>query len=280
MLLPAFALFMSIAAGLHFTEPPVHTAVVVRGFPPLRREQLSLRARRLKFKAQNIPKGGRIAVLMRGHFRGGSLLDGCKKLGVSPCQVKATQSFMDKVMMPLQARNNTIDVFVTDIPCNMADQLHDTYLPQARFITNNVKALLSRVTFNTFNETMRFFQDTLNTSKAESVYDMVIITRHDILWKKSLYASKILNFSNFNFASPCEGGANQCVSDVLQVMPASFFNTFSESQCFSNDHGYNCHASAMKASHEKKASVGYAFWSQGNRCTECKNKWYSICKDN
>merc|ERR1712217_407744 len=96
----------------------------------------------------------------------------------------------------------------------------------------------------------------------------IILTRHDIAWKKTILSSINLNCSNVNVAYPNFPKYYQDC-DVLHMMLGSCYADFSASlnKCFTRGprpaaHGHFCRKLAKEIAARHHASFGYAFWNQ------------------
>merc|ERR1719210_180470 len=108
---------------------------------------------------------------------------------------------------------------------------------------------------DSFHKTLDFFQNYMdfNHISAKS-YDLIIITRHDIVWKKPLFESTIVNISRMNFAAPCEKGQSEnCIIDILHMMPGYLYPTFIQASCFL----HMCHDIMRNAMAKVGAETGF-----------------------
>ena len=220
----------------------------------------------------SLPSNGRVAFLVRGEsYRlGGRNLDtsqagGCNT-GGTDSQNQATHSLLNLLVQPLEARGNHVDMFVTETsgvksPCPLVEPGL-----QAIYQGNRNRSVVFRTAVRMASQadSIRLALDFLKESaddRVESVYDLVLIVRHDMVWTEAIHKwPPPADFSRFSFMSACEkrsGDAEKCVSDTLLLMPGSLFPAFDSvagaagSRCFVADFrhgsGHECSGAITKA---------------------------------
>jgi hypothetical protein len=227
----------------------------------------------------SLPSNGRVAFLVRGEaYRlGGRNLDtaqagGCQEGGVKS-QKQATYSLLKLLVQPLEERGNKVDMFVTEtsgvqVPCPLVAGLH------AMYEGNRSRTAVFRTTVRMASQadSMRFALDFLKQrahGRVESVYDLVLIVRHDMVWTEAIDKwPSPADFSKFSFFSACEkrsGDPENCVSDTLLLMPGSLFPAFDSvagsegSKCFvasfRHGSGHECSGAVTKATGQSPSLV-------------------------
>jgi len=184
---------------------------------------------------------GRIALLLRGQpFRSGlRFAEGCQNTAVD-AQLRSTASLVRHIIEPLEGIGMQVEIFTVLPRCSLNSQLQGI-LQEKRI----VKALTRRT--ETQSENMRLMLDTFKrkAGKAEK-YNLVIVTRHDMRWHKSILRWPTANFTGFNFFSRCEKTPYVCVHDALHMMPGSMFKVLDRAvgkyHCFHSEesHGHGC----------------------------------------
>ena len=186
------------------------------------------------------PSWRRAAVLIRGQaFRvhgGGTLTRGCmsEREEHSRSQRAAWRALLEQVVRPLEACGTLVEVMVTECssvrgcPAVM-DPIHG--LPSlfgSRLVANQTSECESR-------DQGSNMRTALNTALAAACCvgdgDLLLITRHDIVFTRPITAwSRVggANFSKFNFLSVCDQdrGPESCVADAVLSMPAAMVSKF------------------------------------------------------
>jgi len=196
---------------------------------------------------KNLPQNGRIAILVRGQaFRSGTYSKSCE-LKWQNEQHEATDSFIRNIVEPLENNGNKVDLFILngDTKCKEAFQ---------SLITKYGNRIVSVMEVDTRNQgdnmrkTLNQFKDKVGSpDEIAKQYDVVMIVRHDTIWKTNIDSWPTADFNKFNFFSLCEAGGRRgmdhCVNDILHMMPAASFNEFDsvigQPNCFPDfGHGY------------------------------------------
>jgi hypothetical protein len=230
--------------------------------------------------SNSLPSNGRVAFLVRGEaYRlGGRNLDtaqagGCNE-GGTESQNQATDSLLKLLVQPLEARGNQVDMFVTETsgvesPCLLVEPgLQAMYQGQR----NRSVVFRTAVRMGSQADSMRLALDFLKESahgRVESVYDLVLLVRHDMVWTEAIHKwPPPADFSRFSFTGACEkraGGAEKCVSDTLLVIPGSLFPAFDSvagaegSKCFEasfrHGSGHECSGAITRATGQAPSLV-------------------------
>lgn len=187
-------------------------------------------------KRTDVPRNGRIAILIRGQafrkYSNGQRFRG----GVPPCleemtddQINVSQSLLEKIIVPLQEQNNKVDVVITDSPCKLTRKINkllgSVVLASKQFETSGQADDMAKA--------IDAFIEAHQGHEKLKEYDMIFITRHDIEWLMDIRQWEA-DFSKLNFFARCEPGAarnvggEDCVYDNLHVMPGPLFQAFAD----------------------------------------------------
>lgn len=203
----------------------------------------------------------------------------CKETGQN-CTFDAADSFVQNVVDEFKLYNNTVDVFVSAEHCKLFPLLSDRYfrdgLNVSYFELNE-----SRSQGDGINQALDWY---LNVT-TQSTHDLFILTRSDVVFKQSLLASEVLDFSRMNYASPCEGRTfgPKCVFDIFMAMPRSFVAPFRNASCFDvpgprrGEHGHTCRYTLEPAIALAGLEEGFTFWAKPAGAVRAPNPWYSLC---
>merc|ERR1712093_305830 len=116
-------------------------------------------------------------------------------------QVRATRSLISMIAMPLESLGNTIDVVLTDRRCKL-QPLYLTLIGERRLRAN--QSIPSFGQRDNIRMTLNFFnQVSGGPSTVASTYDLVLATRHDVIWEQPI-TTWTANWSSIAFAFPCE----------------------------------------------------------------------------
>lgn len=226
----------------------------------LQRSAQSLQREAASGHHRGLPKDGRVAILFRGEgFRD---IEHAKPKPfcvqeAEQSQLDWTQTFMEKVVEPLEDRGNELDIVFTDVPCDMNKEL-------VKFLGTNRVVKVAEFDSETQGDNMRQAMDVFSSTLDVKSYDLVIIVRHDLVWRKPITDWNV-NFQHFLFMAHCELGAGKnvdgdyCVFDHFQFMPGELFETFhevvSEQQCFIGLHGHDCYRPTKAAVQKANGTV-------------------------
>ena len=228
----------------------------------------------------SLPSNGRVAFLVRGEaYRlGGRNLDtaqagGCNEEGAES-QNEATHSLLKLLVQPLEARGNQVDMFVTETsgvgsPCPLVEPGLKAMYQGHR---NRTVLFRTAVRMESQADSMRLALDFLKESargRVESIYDLVLIVRHDMVWTEAIHKwPPPADFTRLSFTSACEkraGDAENCVSDTLLVIPGRMFPAFDSvagsqgSKCFEasfrHGSGHECSGAITKATGQAPSLV-------------------------
>lgn len=241
---------------------------------------------------QNIPNGGKVAILFRGEvFHGHSMKPGC--VTSEPCyswSMGAIKSIRPKLVEPLEQRGNTVKMFFAECsstkPCektrDMINELNSGHgigiAAQETFISDTQGDCMSK--------SLMWFED---ISGGSDKYDLVVVTRPDLGFSMQIDEWPTANFAGFNFYGGCEDGAFShdwgangpaaCINDLLQVMPGEYFPKWSSivgtGYCFHfvpNDvhggnartHGHWCYNATVEAMGSENVFFATDFQPPGN----------------
>lgn len=220
---------------------------------------------------------GLVALILRGQaFRGAasfassgpSGLRGCSPYADLEEQIEATQSLISNLIRPLESSpcGNSVKVFLSECSlrsgCPLVKRLHDllgkkvvasqTQCESANQ-PRNMRIALELFKMHAEDGVSRRFRASLPSTSASVItaYDLIIITRHDVLWRSPITLWSHANFSTMSFLGGCEprcagceriscshcpdstspgsrfgGPPSRCVQDMLHMMPGRSFATF------------------------------------------------------
>ena len=198
-----------------------------------------------------------VAVVLRGAaFRGAnsfssigpSRLESCSPYADSSEQLNATSSLIDNVVLPLERPpcRNKVHVIVSECSHREGCPLMKRVLD---LLGRRVVGSRTRCSVANQPQSVRSALELLKTTAAArgglrvtASYDLVILTRHDVVWTKPIIAWHA-NFSQLLFLGGCEplctdactdssvgshygGPPSRCVQDVLHVLPGRLFDAF------------------------------------------------------
>jgi len=227
----------------------------------------------------NMPKGQRIAMLVRGQsFR--CLESSCCNDSWAN-QMYATRSQMKHLVLPLEENGNKVDIFLADNQCALSSYQHMAYNNGTNRVVGT-SIVAADIQANSVRMSLNFLKQSGDVAKK---YSHVIFIRHDIVFPTSL-AQWPIDFNQFNFASKCEVKSQygeNCVSDLMFVMPARVFPTFDQTvgtgKCFNPEmggffgNGHQCWHPLTTAMSAIGQPVGFVFkWHPANYNREA-NGW-------
>lgn len=139
-------------------------------------------------------------------------------------QLHNAQTLLEKVVVPLEARGNTVHVFLgPSVPqCDMMPELH-AKLGESRVLAS--KGFQSSGQAPSVRHSAKLFIDTAGGPDQVSKYNLVIHTRFDIDWQIPIDKWRTPGFSGLSLFSRCMTGddATGCVTDIIQIMPGKLF---------------------------------------------------------
>ena len=209
------------------------------------------------------PQTGHVAVVLRGGaFRDGSRFGHDCLTGGMDKQFEATSSLLQHVIMPLESSCGArVDLFVS-VSGHLSSELeHCTSMVERLYSYFGERVVAQETRLSAGQDIgMRMALDLFKRRRgALSAYSLVIVARHDFIFRKpiTLWQTTSLSpvnfFSRFNFFSRCErrcpenvsresfcesakltspccgrGGDDppNCVSDLLYTMPGGLFDAF------------------------------------------------------
>mmetsp|Transcript_18497 Transcript_18497/g.46349 ORF Transcript_18497/g.46349 Transcript_18497/m.46349 type:complete len:237 (+) Transcript_18497:29-739(+) len=156
----------------------------------------------------------RVAILLRGRaFREVSASHdrrppsaGCSgSIAANKSQTLASLSLRNHIVAPLEACGNVVEILITECSrpqgCSRFQQLIlDLY-------GSRVVASITRCMTKDQLRSVRMSLDLLKSAADKRNYDMIIITRHDIIWAHPITHWRSFNASSFNFLGGC------CIND-------------------------------------------------------------------
>lgn len=204
-----------------------------------------------------LPQNGRVALLLRGKAFQDQGVDKEKRI---PClpeakdrQLNAARSLLEHIVDPLEARNNIVEIIVSEDgnSCGLDGELLDTYARRrikSEDITNTFggQSKSLRHVLDLFKMYMINRQEpgNMNGTYDERMvpYDLVLVARHDMHWKTTIDSwTPPADFNMFNFLSRCEEShphGSACVNDAFYMMPGKLFGKFDDAvgkgNCFAN----------------------------------------------
>lgn len=152
-------------------------------------------------------------------------------------QLAATHSLISKVVEPLEHRNNTVQLFVHESSHTRCEHLMDLLLKAlrtSRHRTDRPRAIVASLFRRrwtqsaAFHEATQFFCTHIAGRNA-SAYALVLIARHDLLWRLPIDGwSPPARFETLNVISRCELATSPqvCVNDWAFMMPGRQFGSF------------------------------------------------------
>jgi len=178
---------------------------------------------------ENLPQNGRIAILVRGQaFRSKHLAKGCD-LNWQNVQHEATDSFIRNIVEPLEHSGNKVDLFILngDTSCEAFQSL----IPKYGDRIVSVMEVETQNQGDNMRKTLNQFKDKVGSpDQIAKQYGVVMIVRHDTIWKMNVDSWPTVDFNKFNFFSLCpkdvKGFSGLCVNDIFYMMPAAWFNAF------------------------------------------------------
>ena len=196
---------------------------------------------------RSCPPGRRAAVLLRGEaFRAGHGTTPCRSEHV-PLQRQAWHSLLKHVVEPLEDCGAAVDVAVTE--CSAADGCKLVEGELERVFSGRLIAKRTRCRTRDQAASMRATLNLFKGVAKPSSYDLILVTRHDLVWTVPLTAWhsdwRLFNFfswcerrctspaemfqSNRSCGFPSMGGTPvQCVNDIAHAMPGALFASFDE----------------------------------------------------
>jgi len=181
---------------------------------------------------ENLPQNGRIAILVRGQaFRSEHLSKSCD-LEWQNKQHEATDSFIRNIVEPLEHNGNKVDLFILN-----GDASCEAFLSLIPKYGNRIASVMEVETRNqgdNMRKTLNQFKHKVGNPDLDQIakqYDVVMIVRHDMIWKMNVARWPTVDFNKFNFFSECGVSGVQhtfdhCVNDIFHMMPAASFNAF------------------------------------------------------
>lgn len=221
-------------------------------------------------------RSGRVAVIVRGqsfraHMRGHNG-PACDPASIGD-QDLATKSLFKYVVNPFLGNNVALDMIVTDAPCNLSTSYASMFPhDDMHFLAQGMVVGMDQA--DSFRRTLAYFMRYMGVNYINvRSYDLVVITRHDIVWKKPIFDSPGVNISKMNFAAPCEKGQSpDCVIDILHMMPGRLFPTFVKANCLM----HQCFGTVQKAMAHIGAETGFVLWDAQAGKVRGKNDYYYL----
>jgi len=216
--------------------------------------------------ARLLPRGKRWIFLTRGQaFRAGggnrhSKRWGCEKRAYDS-QLACSQTFVDKVIEPLENLGNTVTVVFTSEPCTY---LHDITAKFGRRL-----ATMGEHKGRSQADGVRFALDTLNNQyggpqAVAQNFDYVVMLRNDLCFFAGIN-SWLSDFDKFNFFFPQERG-DDWVWDFVHVMPSRYYPAFNSTStqelwCGRSDFGHFCYRPVLEAlrKDDPHAEIGFIY---------------------
>jgi len=219
--------------------------------------------------AWHLPRGKRWVLLTRGQaFRAGggkhNSRTSCEGRAIDS-QLECSQTFVDKIIEPLESLGNTVTVVFTSEPCPLNDNIKAKFgrrLAKDGFIVARNQADGVRFAFDTLNEQYGGPQGV-----AEK-FDYVVMARNDLCYKAGI-TNWLADFDKFNFFMHCEGqdgDGSMCAWDFLHTMPSRFYAGFNrtstnETWCGSGRDGHGCWPHVIEALRQDDpgAEIGFLY---------------------
>jgi len=238
-----------------------------------------------------LPVGGRILVVLRGEamrtphtksWREVSGQLGCDKAGYDR-QVAASKSLMANIVKPLESIRNRVDLLVTNYPCKEGQLIESIYSIYAAHRQTSIEPFQKRARNQA--ENMKWvLQRAVRRASLQGPYDLIIITRHDVIWRRRIDEWPALDVRKFNYASPCEArtchapfpdGMCECGNDLIHTMPGHMLDTFVKMPLWRHTKILN----ASRAYRQVGVDVGYALTDDPEEIGEgvrAPNQYYEV----
>jgi hypothetical protein len=227
----------------------------------------------------NMPKGQRIAMLVRGRSFRCAESSCCKDSWDS--QMRATLSQMKSLVLPLEENGNKIDIFLADRLCALSRYQHMVYNNGTNRVVGT-SIVAADMQASDVRMSLNFLKQSGDVAKK---YSHVILIRHDLVFPTSL-AQWPTDFNQFNFASKCEvktAYGEECINDLMFVMPARVFPTFDQAvgtgKCFNSEmgvtfgNGHLCKGDLTTAMSAIGQPVGFVFKWHPARYNRMVSAW-------
>jgi hypothetical protein len=216
-------------------------------------------------------KGCRVAILLRGQtFRGGKDEEGhnmqsCQQSAYEG-QMKATKSLSQMIVTPLESQGHEVNIFFTDARCNLTEQLHPLWASSQRSVAGGTVNSTSQS--HNVRLTLEMFKKSVDADAIAATYDLILMTRHDVVWMFPFNRWPVTDHSKFYFTAWCgpkvrQAFGSNCTHDIMHMMPGSLFSSFDQevgrTSCFPKD-AHNAKIQIQKPRASDK------FVDNGHRC--------------
>lgn len=181
---------------------------------------------------QDFPTGKYAAIVRGQAFRHGKPLTSCNA-DQKVEQIQMAKSFVQFVLEPMESfSRKAVDLVVTMPRCGALNQaLKKTYGEER----------IKRILEDDFQDQGTGYRASLDLFKnmradklaAATEYSLIIVTRHDMLFKKNIL-SLHADWSKINFLGECEktySPPQGCLNDAIQTMPGTAFKAFDKAVC-------------------------------------------------
>mmetsp|Transcript_6102 Transcript_6102/g.16630 ORF Transcript_6102/g.16630 Transcript_6102/m.16630 type:complete len:351 (+) Transcript_6102:99-1151(+) len=254
--------------------------------------------RRVGIPGIGFPRGGRVAVVLRGASFRGKGGKTRKKVGCVndteslERQGRATDSLVRNVIARFEHYGNEVDVVVTDRVCNLTDERIVSRIGRERVKmqsqnasghqrTNIMWAIDQLRNYSAEHNMLGSSCGPSNSSCVSVEYSLVLVVRHDTVWQVPIDQWPDADFRKVLFPYHCP--YQEGVHDLFAIMPGPYLQFFYDAlrwkMCFGKQDGHNCMKGMVQQTN--RSSVGVALrapWAGGNKTLNVFDLWYTYGK--
>mmetsp|Transcript_44778 Transcript_44778/g.128272 ORF Transcript_44778/g.128272 Transcript_44778/m.128272 type:complete len:350 (-) Transcript_44778:414-1463(-) len=253
--------------------------------------------RRVGIPGIGFPRGGRVAVVLRGASFRGKGGKTRKKVGCVndteslERQGRATDSLVRNVIARFEHYGNEVDVVVTDRVCNLTDERIVSRIGRERVKmqsqnasghqrTNIMWAIDQLRNYSAEHGLLGSEYRTSNRSYVAVKYNLVLILRHDTVWQVPIDQWPDADFRKVLFPYQCP---KKGVHDLFAIMPGSYLQFYYDilkwKWCFGQDDGHDCMKGMVERTNQSTVGVALrAPWAGGNKTLNVFSMWWTYGK--